>query len=387
MLRVRLHLAGPAHDAFHRLVREGAWRLSNLWMCLALGLVRTFYDGEAVVPLDLDDTLFHKSGRKVEGAGIFRDAVRSTGRRVVYALGLNVVVLTLRVCPPWGGEPIGLPINTRLFRKGGPTRLQLAKAAIEEVAGWLPDRRFELACDGAYASLAGEGLPRTHVTSRMRRDAALYDLPAPRKKGCRGRPRKKGRRLPSPEKLAQNTTVGWRRATVIERGKSVARLLLSRPVLWYQVRRDQPVLLVIVRDPTAHQHDDFFFSTDLQAAPEAVAGHYAGRWSVEDTFRNDKQFLGGEHPQTWRQKGPERAAALSLWIYSAVWLWYIPKHGARPTWQWLPWYPQKRTPSFIDALAHLRRTLWQNGFFGGSTSRPLLTKIPGRILNILAYAA
>jgi hypothetical protein len=387
MLRTRLHQGGPAHDAFHRLVRAGAWRLCNLWSSLARSLVRTFYDGEPVIPLDLDDTLFHKSGRKVEGAGIFRDAVRSTGQRVVYALGLNVVVLTLRVCPPWGGEPLGLPINTRLFRKGGPTRLELARAMIVEVASWFPLLRFRLACDGAYASLAGEGLPRTHVTSRLRRDAALYELPPPRKKGRPGRPRKKGRRLPSPERLAQNSTVGWRRAIVNERGKSVTRLLLARPVLWYQVCRDRPVLLVVVRDPEGRQHDDFFFSTDLQAAPEAVAGHYAGRWSIEDTFRNDKQLLGAEHPQTWRNQGPERATAIALWIYSAVWMWYIPNHGARPSWPQLPWYPKKKTPSFADALARLRRALWQSGVFAGSTPRPLLHKIPGHILHILAYAA
>jgi len=31
-----------------------------------------------VVELLCDDTLFHKTGRKVAGAGVFRDAVRST---------------------------------------------------------------------------------------------------------------------------------------------------------------------------------------------------------------------------------------------------------------------------------------------------------------------
>jgi len=59
----------------------------------------------------------------------------------VFAHGLNLVVLTLRVPPPWGGEPLGLPINMRLYRKGGPSLLDLGQAMIEEVAGWLPDRR------------------------------------------------------------------------------------------------------------------------------------------------------------------------------------------------------------------------------------------------------
>ena len=34
-------------------------------------------------PLDADDTLYNKTGRKVDGAGIFRDAVASTRSRVV----------------------------------------------------------------------------------------------------------------------------------------------------------------------------------------------------------------------------------------------------------------------------------------------------------------
>ena len=42
----------------------------------------------------LDDTLFQSNSPKVEGAGSWRDAVRSTRKRVVYARGLNLVVLS-----------------------------------------------------------------------------------------------------------------------------------------------------------------------------------------------------------------------------------------------------------------------------------------------------
>jgi hypothetical protein len=65
--------------------------------------------------------VFHRGGRQVNGAGIFRDAVRSTARHVIYALGLNLVVLTLRVTPPWGGCPIALPVNVRLHKKNDTT--------------------------------------------------------------------------------------------------------------------------------------------------------------------------------------------------------------------------------------------------------------------------
>jgi hypothetical protein len=361
--------------------------MTTLWRAIALRMVANLGLNSPALRLDLDDTLFHKTGRKVEGAGNFRDAVRSTGQRVVYALGLNLVVLTLRVTAPWGGEPLGLPINLRLYRKGGPSHLDLAKTMIEEVSLWFPDQRFELACDGAYASLAGRALPRTHVTSRMRRDAALYELPAPRKKGQRGRPAKKGRRLPTPERIARITKKGWLRVMVDARGKSVERLLLRRSVLWYQVCPDNPVLLVIVRDPAGIQHDDFFFTTDLTATGATVAGHYAGRWSIEDTYRNVKQFLGGEDPQSWKAQGPERAAALSFWIYAAIWTWYITTQGKQASWIVMPWYTTKRTPSFADALASLRRTLWHQRLFDGSDSGPLPQKIAATLIDILARAA
>jgi len=39
-----------------------------------------------------------------------------------------LVVVTLRVQPPWGGEPLGLPINVRLHRKKELTTLDLAEA-------------------------------------------------------------------------------------------------------------------------------------------------------------------------------------------------------------------------------------------------------------------
>ncbi|MGH8934186.1 MAG: IS701 family transposase [Egibacteraceae bacterium] len=375
-----------AHDAYHRFLRTGRWSMAALWQALTLTAVATLCP-HGVVALDLDDTLFHKTGRHIAGAGSFRDAIRSTRRRIVYAHGLNLVVLTLRITPPWGGEPLGLPVNMRVYRKGGPTHNELAEAMIEQVAGWLGDRMFRLGCDGAYAGLAGRNLPRTHVVSRMRRDAALY-APAPPRTGKPGRPRKKGDRLPTPTQIAaQASQADWTRATINLRGKHVERLVCSRQLLWYRVCPDRLVGLVIVRDPDGHEPDDFFFTTDLDAAPAEVAGFYAGRWSIEDTFAQHQQFLGGEDPQTWTADGPERAAALSLWLSTAIWLWYIPAYGTTPSWPTLPWYPSKATPSFIDALAALRRTLWRQRITTLSPQEPLPAKITDTLIDTLARAA
>ncbi|HLE05616.1 MAG TPA: transposase [Anaerolineales bacterium] len=350
-----------AHDAFHRFLPDARWDMNTLWKLLTVLLVQTFASG-GIIELDLDDTLFHRWGRKICGASWWRDAVRSTRKHIVYAWGLNLVVLTLRVYPPWGGEPLGLPILMRLHRKGGDSLIELAQAMLQQLAGWLPQRSFRLHADGFYATLAGslgrQDPVRIHLISRMRRDAEIYE-PLPktrRKKGQRGRPPTKGPRLPTPEQMARRVRV-WRLVTTTERGKVRKRLVHARQVLWYRVSKT-PVLLVISRDPEGKERDDFFFTTDVSLTAEQVIGGFAGRWSIEDTFRNTKQFVGGQEPQTWKGQGPERAAMLSLWLGSVVWLWFLqqPRRIHRVTGP--AWYPGKTHPSFQDALAALRRHLW-----------------------------
>ena len=378
-----------AHGAYHRFVRCGRWSPSELWHLIAVIEVGLFYAAGFALLLYLDDTLLKKTGRKISGAGSFRDAVNSTKNKTVYAWGLNIVLLTLLVRVPWVGEPLSLPINMRLYRKNSSkTRLDLAEEMIHQIAEWFPDRRFLLCGDGAYAFLAGRRLPRTHITSRMRRDAALYELPKPRRKGQRGRPAKKGARLPSPEQIARTLPQDqWRLAEIDVRGKKQSVLLYARKVLWYQTVPDREILLIIVRDPAGVQPDDFFFTTDVDADPAEVVSQYAGRWSIEDTFRNVKQHLGAEDPQTRKGEGPERVAVLSFWTYAAVWIWYIQVHGTERTWRLLPWYTQKRTPSFLDALAALRRTLWTQRIFAGSGQMRHPEKTLGILLEALATAA
>jgi len=346
-----------AHDAYHRFFPDAAWAMSELWRLLTIVLVRISYP-TGTIPTGLDDTLFHHSGRKVNGAGWWRDSVLSTKKNIVYAWGLNLVVLTLRIQPPWGGEPLGLPINMRLHRKNGPTLIELAKEMLAEVALWLPQRRFLNHADGFYASLAGANTPNTHLICRMRRDADIYDLPPKKRQKRRGRPRKRGKPLPAPQQMIKNIR-NWQLIKALEQGKVTKRLVYARKVIWYKVSQE-PVLLVISRDGEAKQKDEFFFTTDLSLTPAEVIGGFADRWSIEDTFKNTKQFIGGQQPQTWKGKGPERAAAVSLWLYSAVWLWYLRQKSKQRYFFVQPWYPGKTAPSFADALSCLRRVLWQD---------------------------
>ena len=344
------------HDAYHRFLPDARWDMSGLWHILARILIQTLYP-KGIITLALDDTLFHRSGRKVNGAGYWRDAVRSTQKHLVYAWGLNLVVLTLQIQPPWGGEPLGLPINMRLHRKKESTLIELAEQMINEVARWFPERRFRIVGDGFYATLAGKSLHEMTIVSRIRRDANLYDLPGKRRKKQRGRPRKRGKKLAKLEKMAVHIQ-NWQTITFRQRGKIVTRQVYTRVALWYTVNR-KPILAVISRDPARKEKDDFFLTTDLNMTAKEVLECYNDRWAIEDTFKNTKQLLGGQQPQTFKGKGPERAAGLSLWLYSVVWLWYLQQKSTDRYFIVQPWYSQKAVPSFADAIACLRRRLWR----------------------------
>jgi hypothetical protein len=200
--------------------------------------------------------------------------------------------------------------------------------------------------------------------------------------------RTKGARLPAPKALAAK--LKERDFAPVEldcRGRPASVLVWSRRVLWYHVDKTRMVTLVVVRDPEGSCPDDFFVTDDPDASAADVVARYVGRWSIEVTFREVKQCLGGEDPQSWKGEGPERAAALSLWLHSAIWSWYIATYGSARTWTARPWYSRKSMPSFLDALASLRRALWAERITSVSSFGLHDSKIIDGMLDILANAA
>ena len=378
---------GRAHDAYQRFFREAAWSMEELWREEAPMLAAAHRPCGRITLL-MDDTLFHKTGRRIMGAAWRRDAVASSAVSAVKSLGLNLLVIAVRVDPPRGGEPLALPVGMRLHRKGGASLLELAGELLLEASSWFPNREFDRCAEGFFPSLAGTLPVAFHLILRIRKDAALYTLPPERVKGRRGRPRKKGMSLPSLERTATSAKEGDRRLVeVSERGKTRKRLVLCFEAMWYHVTGQRPVLIIISRDPAGRQRDDYFFTTDLAASPQEAVGLPAGRWSMEDTFRNTKQSLGGEDPRCWRGQGPERAAGFSFFVYSLTWHWYLLTQGCSITWDFKPWYPGKATPSFADAPASLRQALRRRELITGADSSSVLPEIAAPFIGMLSRAA
>jgi DDE superfamily endonuclease len=387
---------GARHiSVFHRFFARAQWSLD------AVGQVvfqQTLQWLPADQPLYLlgDDTLARKQGKCVSLAAMHHDPLLSTARKPFFSFGHVWVVLALWVPLPMGrGRGFALPLLMRLYtgaKRGGradapsrPTtgkRQRVAEAAhgardrrtklewlremVGVVAAWAPDRACYLAVDSAYAGrvLLEQRPPNVHVVSRLRPDAALW-APAPKRRpGQKGRPRRRGARLPTPQQVAARCRQ-WHALTVAIYGRTVPTQVRTVRALWYAALRAQPVQIVLVRDPTGKRRDEAFFCTDLAADARFILEAYARRWCLEVTFHDAKQFLGFAEPQCQTPRAVQRTAPFALVVYDLVLLWFA-EHAAAassPAWPVRPWYRHKTTPSFVDMLTALRGTLGPPRFF------------------------
>jgi hypothetical protein len=403
LVRTMGRSASKSHDAYQYFFSGAVWAMDEVWRILFdLILASRLIDRDAVIELAGDDTLVHHTGRRIFGAGIFRDAVRSTKKQVAYAFGHNWVILCVIVPVPFCPNVfVSLPVCARLRpkppkikgrrkQKAGVTKttVELLAEMAALVASWAPERRFRLVGDGAYASLAADLPSNMTLISRLRKDAALYAPPPIRRRKKPGRPRRKGKRLPTPAQRAKSSRLSWKKTPLVLYGVRVVRLLHSYQAYWYEVCPDAPIQIVIVRDPDGKHDDEFFFSTDLTLSSKAIVEGYGHRWSQEVTHREAKQQMGIDDPQARLQPAVERQAPFCLLILSLVKLWYLTAgHRSDELLTWRDaWYRHKEGVSFTDMLAALRFGSWRLWFSRGSGLAPQHSKILRPLLRALARA-
>ena len=178
--------------------------------------------------LAIDDTPTQRYGPQVEGAGLHHNPTPGpAGPAHVYG-HVWVVLALLARHPAWG--VVALPLLSRLYvrratlpriapdhRPTFRTKLELAVELVQWAVLWPKSlgQSLWVVVDGAYAKapflkpLAELGVP---VVSRLRKDAALYNLPGPRRPGQRGRPRLYGpQRLDLAKRAGQTARLAPRR--------------------------------------------------------------------------------------------------------------------------------------------------------------------------------
>ncbi len=231
---------------YHHVLSRAVW--SGLAAsAVLLRLLLQAFDGGGDLVFGMDETIERRRGEKIAAKGIYRDGLRSSKSHFVKASGLRWISVMWLTRIAWAQRVWALPFLTvlapseRYYEQRGrrPKKItDWARQLVYQVRRWLPERTLIFVADTTYAALeflhvcASLKAPVTVIT-RLRLDAALYEPAAPRPpkpKPARsrgqsraatgqapqalGRPRKKGKRLPTPQQVIDDPDTLWTRRTL-----------------------------------------------------------------------------------------------------------------------------------------------------------------------------
>ncbi len=393
---------------YHRVLSRARWSSREVSRILLGLLVETFVpEGEPLV-VGIDETVERRWGKKISVKGVYRDPVRSNRENFVKASGLRWVCVMLLVEIPWASRVWALPFlsalapSERYASELGRRHKKITDWAWQlllQVRRWYPEREIVAVADSTYASLKllfrcrNLSRPVTFIT-RLRLDAALYEPAPPRRPGQIGRPRLKGERLPNLSVVAEDPSTSWKCAKIANWYGSGDRMveITSGTAVWYSTGLFAvPVRWVLIRDPQGEFKTQALLCTDLKADPERILSWFVMRWQLEVTFQEVRRHLGFETQRQWSELAIRRTTPALLGLFSVVTLLAHDRMAqAAGGFRWAAWY-HKRHPTFADALALVRKELWAQETFYGSSADTETVKVPRafmeRLTDALCYAA
>jgi hypothetical protein len=346
--------------------------------------------GMTRVVLALDDTPTPHYGPRVQGAGVHHNPTPGpAGSPFVYG-HVWVVVALLSVHPIWG--VIALPLLARLYvrKKDLPaidpkhrpkfaTKLELALELVRWAKSWLDFVSLPLwvVADGAYAKasflkpLLAAGVV---VVSRLRKDAALWDVPATGARK-RGRPRKYGtNRITLAKRAGQKR--GWTTQTFELYGQPTEKKYKTFVATWRPA--GGVIRVVLVDEPKGWVA---FFCTDPNASVADILGLVADRFSLETCFRDCKEVVGAGQQQVRRVQASVGCFHIGLWAFTMTELWawnqkaeLLVGHRSASVWD-----DPKRRPSHAD-----KRRAWQRELLAEDIEAVLRAGADGEKIHSLA---
>jgi len=334
----------------------------------------------------IDDTPTKRFGPRVQGAGIHHNPTPGpTEQKFLYG---HVWVTVSWVVRHRLWDTIGLPLLGYLYirQKDLPklpktvswkfqTKLQLAGQLVQ----WLADNLKNLGktlwavVDGGYVKkvfLTAARQASVIVVGRLRHDAALREVPKPRRPGQRGRPRKYGAKRISLAKRAGHRS-GWQTGTFVlyrkvEVKKYKTFLATYRPA-------DGLIRVVLVQEATRWVA---WCCTKPDATVAEILEAVADRSAVEQDFHDVKEVHGAGQPQVRNVWANVAAFNLTLWWHTLIelWAWAKPKSAICDR-SASPWDDAARRPSHADRRKALQGECLETEFRRAQSGTPLKRKI------------
>jgi hypothetical protein len=326
--------------------------------------------------LVIDDSPTKRYGPEVEGADVHHNPTPGPADQP-YLYGHVWVTISLALRHPMWGT-IGLPLRAMLYvrkrtmatipKERGwqrfATKLQLAARLLEWIVPILKKagKTVWVVVDGGYTKRPflkrALKLSKLVVVGRLRKDAALRDLPPKLKKGQRrgrGRPRKYGENKISLAKRAGQRR-GWQTIVCTLYGevtsKTYKTFLATYPPVGGVIR------VVLVKE----DHGWYaFFCTDPNAGVKEILEAFADRATIEQDFHDVKEVWGSGQQQVRNIWTNLAVYNLNLWMHTLVELWAWNKSGRQLVDRsHSPWDDAQRRPSHADRRKALRQHILRN---------------------------
>jgi len=370
---------------------------TNLLCDVLAGLIR-LAPGDRLL-FALDDTPTPRYGPEVQGAGIHHNpSPGPAGEARVYG-HVWVTLAWLAHHPRFG--VLALPLRALLYvrRKDVPkldaeypwdfrTKLQLAVELVCWLLVWLSraGKAVWVVADGAYAKapllkpLLAKGVV---IVSRLRKDAALCDLPpAERRPGQRGPMPKYGKKRISLAKRGGQKR-GWQEVECLLYGKREVKQVKTFLATWRPA--GGAIRVVLVREGEGWVA---FFCTDTAAGVKDILEAVAARGAIEQAFKDVKEVWGAGQQQVRNVYASVGAFNVNLWMYSMVeaWAWGRPE-GELSDRSRRPWDDQPRRPSHADKRKALQREVLRGEIEAALAGRPSKGKIRELAERLLDLAA
>ncbi|MEZ4675647.1 MAG: transposase [Caldilineaceae bacterium] len=373
-IRVMGHQADASYAKYHHVLNRAKWSAREGSKTLLTLLLKQLDKADGPLVFGIDETIERRWGPRIKARGIYRDPVRSSRSHFVKTSGLRWVSLMWLTKIEWAERVWALPFLTVLApseryyetqKRSAKSVLDWARQMVYQLRRWLPQRQLILVVDSNYAALdflhACQRIRKpVTVITRLRLDAALYTPVPTRKPGTWGRHRKKGFRLPTPQAFLDDPRTRWLTVTANWYGGQQRTLELASGFgLWYHSGKPAVTIRwVLIRDPLDKFEPQALLATDRTLNALPIVEWFVQRWPLEVTFEEARFHLGVESQRQWSDLAILRTTPLLLGLFSWITLAAdaLLADGSVTVRQ-AAWYAKSR-PTFSDALAWVRKTLW-----------------------------
>jgi PAS domain S-box-containing protein len=318
----------------------------------------------------IDDSPTKRYGPKVEGADVHHNPTLGPADQP-YLCGHIWVTISLALRhPQWG--PLALPLRAMLYVRQQTmatipewrrwhrfaTKLQLAARLVEWLVPLLKKagKTVWVVVDGGYTKAPFLKrvlkLSGVNVVGRLRKDAALRDVPPKLRKGQRrgrGRPRKYGKHAISLAKRAGQQR-GWQTIECTVYGQTTTKLYKTFLATYRPV--GGVIRVVLVKE----DHGWYaFYCTDLTASVQEIIEAFADRVTIEQDFHNVKEVWETGQQQVRNIWTNLAVYNLNLWTHTMVELWAWSRSAAQLVDRSdSPWDDPERRPSHANRQKALR---------------------------------